>query len=609
MEWRRWACLASVVALLVAWSGAEASATIAKATTAASPTALLIRAERINTAHDARFAELLRQLHQKDARLTPAQRLHLALLDALQYSLQGDDTKATSLLRKVIKHSDNPSLSARAVAQLMQIDFLNRRYEKAYKLANTLVSNLPNISEPVARLSALNQMVQLMNRVGQYDLALKYARQIQRSFPSPSGQCAGSLDVTQSLLYAGKLTSASPRFRKTIDVCLAAHLVISANALRLDLASLLTDEGHMDRSIALLDKIAPSIRKSGYKFHMASLPITYAQAYVKQGNDAAASKSALAALSMFAPGKTNWIVEDAYKVLYQVDKRAGQYAQALAYYEKYVAQAQASADDTRMRSLAYQLVKQEVLANKMQLDALHKKNQILKLRQRLAEKAVETSRLYITLILAALILIMLWLLKIKHSQLRFRRQARHDGLTGVFNRQHFLHAAKQTLGKLHHSGRCACLLMLDLDHFKRVNDSHGHAAGDEVLKQAVATCQAQLRTEDVLGRLGGEEFGILIPGCSPTQGLDIANRMRDALAAMKVKLVSDSVVMVSASFGLACSERSGHDFDRLFGDADAALYRAKECGRDRVVTACDDEAFTARDDASNETRASEPARP
>jgi diguanylate cyclase (GGDEF)-like protein len=125
--------------------------------------------------------------------------------------------------------------------------------------------------------------------------------------------------------------------------------------------------------------------------------------------------------------------------------------------------------------------------------------------------------------------------------------------------------------------------MLDLDHFKQINDTYGHAAGDEVLQRIVAVCRQELRDSDLFGRMGGEEFGILMPGCTCEQGVEIATRIRRALASALLKLGPETSVVVSASLGLAHSAASGYAFHQLFSDADAALYRAKHGGRNRLV--------------------------
>ncbi|MEO7478809.1 MAG: GGDEF domain-containing protein [Lysobacteraceae bacterium] len=176
------------------------------------------------------------------------------------------------------------------------------------------------------------------------------------------------------------------------------------------------------------------------------------------------------------------------------------------------------------------------------------------------------------------------LYRIKRSQLRFKAVSHRDGLTGIYNHQHFISEASRVLQLLEKSQDAACMISIDLDHFKLVNDTHGHAAGDAVLRHAVAICQQHLRSIDVFGRLGGEEFCILLHGCSRDQGMEIAERIRLAIGATAMG-VDGHTVSISASFGLASSNVSGYRLQQLCIDADAALYRAKRAGRNRVIAA------------------------
>jgi len=470
----------------------------------------------------------------------------------------------------------------------------------AYTLANTLMAELPGIDDPQARREGMIQVIMMLNQVtvGQYDLALDYARQMKALLPSGKGQCyAGALEA-QSLLYAGKLTSTSPGFRQAIDTCLAAGAIREADALRLDLASAMIDEGHAVRAIAFLHSIAAEIQATRYTPYLASLQLTLAQAHLGLGNLAEARKYALASVAIVGSRSTLWALRAAYEVLYQAGKKSGHAAAALAYYEKYVALQKAAMDDAKARALAYQMVKQQVLSKKMKVDALDKQNRILQLRQDLARQAQKTSRLFIALLLAAIAFITLAMLWLWRSRLRFRRMARHDGLTGVFNREHFFAETGHVLRRQHRTRAGVCLVVMDIDHFKRVNDTHGHVAGDEVLRQAVACCLRELRAVDVCGRLGGEEFGILMPVASCAEGTAVVTRIRCALAAKPVALGNGSAIMVSASFGIAWSADASHSLRQMLIDADAALYRAKDSGRNRVaVSACGDEPEIVMDEA------------
>lgn len=173
-----------------------------------------------------------------------------------------------------------------------------------------------------------------------------------------------------------------------------------------------------------------------------------------------------------------------------------------------------------------------------------------------------------------------------HSLLLSRLQytATHDPLTGVSNRIAFLERSRQLLL----SGRSPVgVMMIDLDHFKQVNDTHGHAAGDSVLVSATARLRHCLHSDDLLGRLGGEEFAIVIVGRSMEQLQAIAERLRETIAADAVTLPDGSSISITASIGLSTTNATAAppSIEQLLHAADGALYRAKREGRNKTVLA------------------------
>ncbi|ALG12449.1 GGDEF domain-containing protein [Kibdelosporangium phytohabitans] len=160
---------------------------------------------------------------------------------------------------------------------------------------------------------------------------------------------------------------------------------------------------------------------------------------------------------------------------------------------------------------------------------------------------------------------------------QLRKAARTDPKTGLLNTQAWRDAARQQI-----STRPAAVLMIDLDHFKSVNDGHGHAAGDDVLVAVAATLSHEVRSSDVVGRFGGEEFVALLTDSTRHDALVVAERIRERVSETRVRTPADAVIQVTCSIGVAVHPRHGTSLDQLLQAADEALYAAKRSGRNQV---------------------------
>ncbi len=158
-----------------------------------------------------------------------------------------------------------------------------------------------------------------------------------------------------------------------------------------------------------------------------------------------------------------------------------------------------------------------------------------------------------------------------------------DPLTGLANRRHFHQVLSREIDVVARSGEPALLLMLDIDHFKKVNDTYGHPAGDQVL-QAVSRClSACVRPMDTVARYGGEEFAVILPSCLASYGRTVAERIREAVGALSIAISPLVTIKVTVSAGGAYAPEWVRSTSSLWIDrADTLLYRAKAEGRDRV---------------------------
>jgi diguanylate cyclase (GGDEF)-like protein len=164
-----------------------------------------------------------------------------------------------------------------------------------------------------------------------------------------------------------------------------------------------------------------------------------------------------------------------------------------------------------------------------------------------------------------------------------RDQATKDALTGLANRRHFHGALERAFDAAGDRSRLA-LVVLDVDHFKHINDRFGHPVGDKVLVAVGATLRKVLRKNDLPGRIGGEEFAVLLPQTDPQEAVDVAERLRRALEALTLD-DHGTPIPVTASFGVAMASDLDAAADELYSRADASLYEAKRSGRNRVLLA------------------------
>ena len=176
----------------------------------------------------------------------------------------------------------------------------------------------------------------------------------------------------------------------------------------------------------------------------------------------------------------------------------------------------------------------------------------------------------------------------ERAELHQRRAALIDSLTGLANRRAFLQDAEDLIRLQVRRGRPVAVFLIDLDHFKSINDRFGHMVGDKVLKLFGDLAKAKLRGTDIVGRLGGEEFAVLLADADRDNAFLVAERLRSAFATSSI-VAADAVVSATISIGIAIIQDPNEDLTHLLASADQALYRAKANGRNQCVLAAIDQ--------------------
>lgn len=567
-----WACCALI------W-GSNAIAQIAPDDAAR----LLKHADDIKSEDNVEFARIIKRLDAESAHLAPEQAMYLRYLKGWQTAYFGDYRSAIAQLNAVANDSNDVTLRFRAGMTAINVQEVAKRYADAYARLNELLALLPRVSDPTAREQGMLVSSELFNSAGQHDLALHFANmELAESTPGSKAYCKGMSRKLDALNGAGMLHDAN-EFAIGIEACVSAHEPIFAGLIRSYAATFDMAHDRQSDAIQLLQANYDDAQRTQYPELIAIFDSILAQAYWKTGDVSQAQRYALRVIDSAIKNEDIEPLVNAYDVLYRVARKQNNYQAALAYHEKYAAADKGYLSDVSARALAYQQVHQQVAARKAEIATLNQQNQLLTLKREVDAKNLLAVRLGVALMLVLLGSLGLYALRTRRSQLKFQKLAQRDGLTEIHNRQYFIECAQAELRYCRKSLREASLISFDLDHFKQINDTHGHAAGDVALKAAVAACQKHLRSVDIFGRLGGEEFGILLPDTIPARAADIAEAMRAQIAALQGSDGGPEFA-VTASFGIASARAAGYDLTQLLAQADDALYQAKRSGRDRVIT-------------------------
>jgi diguanylate cyclase (GGDEF)-like protein len=541
--------------------------------------ALIEQAEAIKTSQPAKFYDVLERLEKRVEEATPEQRLKLRLLRAHGFLMKGRAEPAIRELRQIQQETDDPEMLFWTGSLLVNTYALTRKFEQGLTTLNDILPLATKVEKKDVRHRGLLVAGLLYNQVGEYMLGEQYANQVLADAPDGRNQCAAGNLVAEAALGLKKAPSEEMIFR-TIKVCEDQKEPILGGLTRTYLARKWVEDGKVDQAIELLERYLPTVTATGYPLVISEYHAMLASMYLKLGDIGTAQAHANEAVER-GVGMTSLPLVVAYKTLYEIAESRGDSKAALSRYRQYADADKAYLNDVKTRQLAYQIVRQQILQKTQQISMLDQENQVLQLQRTVDQQAAQNTRLIVILLVLLVASIGYWAFKIKRVQLSLKKMAETDALTGICNRHHFTLRAERALAECARNGEQAALIMFDLDHFKNINDRFGHGTGDWALKEVAEASKGFCRRIDVLGRLGGEEFAILMYGCDLRAAARVAEDCRVRLAQIETR-ETGHVFAITGSFGVTSSMQSGYSLAKLLSHADKQLYRAKHLGRNRV---------------------------
>lgn len=535
----------------------------------------LKQADEIRSSDPQQFIALLDAV--APASLNHDEQVLYQYLIAYKHALIGQYDTAISQLRRLLSTDITPTIRMRALANLLNVYALQRQWSQGYPVIDSIMA-IPADQVDKARVNtAYVTVLMFYNAIGDFQSALDFAQQHLQHSESLRVNCIVQQESLRSLVKGARNQSAPPvseAYAQAFARCQQAKEPIFTG-----LSSVIAAEYHIDRqayseAIELLQDNMSQANASNYAVLQAFLYSTLAKAYHLNQQTSLALDYASLTLNYLQQIKDTGILVNVYQVLYEIAEAEGRYQQALDYHQKFAQASQVFWDEEKAKQLAIQQAKHLNHQKEAKIALLTTQNA-------LANEQVQNDRLAMALIALTCFALLLWAYKHRSAAIKLKVKAEQDELTGIANRYYFNQQAEAALAFCKKQQQPVAYILFDLDHFKQVNDNYGHPTGDWVLCEAVKSALKACRSNDLIGRLGGEEFAILLPNSTLQQASYLAEKCRKAIAETETE-GSGYQFSITASFGLTDSERCGYQLDKLYACADAALYCSKDAGRNRI---------------------------
>ena len=544
----------------------------------------LKKADEIRSSDGATFLQLLEEINSSYDSLSDDQKSFFSYLSIYKRAFSGEIhiNSAIDELEQLLASVNNKHIQFRILSSIVNYHAIVRDYyngskslERLFELRNDIEDQeLVNNSYAVAGI--------FYSQSEQNELALHTAQTLLKNKPVKRKECFGRhLLIDSSYKLNRRLDDSFSYIDSSFEFCDAINEKVISSAILTNKAKFLIRDLNPQKALSLLRPKLDYVESARYKPIVSDYYAALSRAFYDIDNLPEAKKFAELALETTEGIGYTAPRVDSFLILAQLYEKQGNQSKSLLNFKQYHEAEKAYFDELKTNQLAVQQAKHEALEKENQITLLDKENTLLKTQAALSRKEAQNNQLLLALACSVLILLFFWSYRSRRIQVRLRKMAQTDALTGINNRNHFTFSAEQQLRHSKHVRVPVSFILFDLDLFKRINDTYGHQTGDWALKNAVKAASSVCRSNDIIGRMGGEEFALLLPNCSADKAVKIAEMCRKAIEGIDTT-ESGFDFNITASFGVSDSSVCQYSFDKLYGCADAALYQSKTHGRNQV---------------------------
>ncbi|MFG0454903.1 tetratricopeptide repeat-containing diguanylate cyclase [Shewanella mangrovisoli] len=541
----------------------------------------------------------LAEYEKEFSKLTSVQQGRLRIDRAIGYFFTGEYAKALDDLHQAETLITSSELLASVYSYKATVYIGMRDYDKALSAVAKALALVVNIDDITIKRHSYLRIANIYSEMDAYSDMGLYANKVLQLAQETDVRDICHAKLLRAIYLLGvKSPDTFDAFEDSRQYCDAKQFPLLATMSMKGKGMVLQERGdYLDARAILL------LALKGYEAFQFQLEISHVHAllaenYFATGELVQAKSHAVKVLTF--PDDNSYIEHKhiAYKVFAELMAADKQFEQAYEYSRKEQHYNQLIFDQSKMKTLAYQAAKFNADEQAREINLLNKERELYIAQQTVKEREYTNMLMFITILVGGLFFLAILLVVGNLQKRRFMRMARMDALTGVLNR-----GAGQDLGEnlfvqAAARGGDYCVILFDLDHFKRINDSYGHGTGDWALKKVVEVLKPHVRNGDVFARIGGEEFALFLPYANEEKGMEVAEQCRRRLEAIDTHL-SGHKFTITASFGVSGMTKEDLSLDPLLHRADMALYAAKSNGRNSVF--CYEDALASDKRATNIT--------
>lgn len=458
------------------------------------------------------------------------------------------------------------------------------QFDAAFETMQNSLSLVEQLNEPSYRRTIFLRLANLYSTMSFDDEASIYAKRALVLTTPKDGEliCRIKWYQTMALLSQGANSAAMSEFESTRQYCQQHSSPLTATLALKGMAQSEFNMGKYHRALPLLLSALKEAESSQTLLIIPSLYALLARSYYALGQDALASDYAQRLLLLADKPANIADKYQAFNIMAALHAAQGKFDEAYALTLQNRQYEQQLFAVLKMKELAYQAFKFNADVQRREILQLNKERESY-IRQQIEKDSQHTNMLmFMTILIGCLVFLGILLAAGNVQKRKFMRMASLDALTGILNRSAGQELAENLFVQVNARGEDFCVILFDLDQFKRINEAFGHATGDWALKKVVDSLRTVMRSGDVFARIGGEEFAIFLPYASEVKGLEIAKLCRDRIASIDSHL-SGHQFSISASFGVSSRKVDDLSLDPLLHRADTALYAAKSSGRNNIL--------------------------